>query len=78
MDAAEIFEWIARYVWPFVLMWNVYLFQYAQASRSQLQDFKLYVARNYTSKQDLEKMLAGFEDRFDKRFEQLFQLINTK
>lgn len=78
MDAAEIFEWIARYVWPFVLMWNVYLFQYAQTSRRELQDFKLYVARNYTSKQDLEKMLAGFEDRFDKRFEQLFQLINTK
>ncbi|MEZ6853129.1 hypothetical protein [Halodesulfovibrio aestuarii] len=78
MDAAEIFEWIARYVWPFVLMWNVYLFQYAQTSRNQLQEFKLYVARNYTSKQDLEKMLAGFEDRFEKRFEQLFQLINTK
>ncbi|GAB6177962.1 hypothetical protein JCM16814_28530 [Desulfobaculum senezii] len=78
MTWPEIMELFARHVWPFLILWNCYLFQVAQTSQTRLQNFQLYVARNYTSKQDLEKMLEGFEDRFDKRFEQLFQLINTK
>lgn len=72
----ELFEFVARYIWPAVLLWNVYLFQCYLETNTALQDYKLHVAQHYTSKQDLEKMLGGFEKRFDKRFDQLFQLIN--
>ena len=73
---SETFEFIARYVWPAVLAWNVYLFRCLDSIRSRKSDeklalveFKLFVAENYTSKQDLQEIFSRFEQRFMERLE---------
>lgn len=77
-SAKELFEWVARYIWPFVVMWNVYLFQCNLNTDKALQDYKLHVAQNYTSKQDLEKMMTGLENRLGKRLDLVLQLFSKE
>lgn len=76
MEFVDALEFFARFVWPLLLAWNIYLFKQNQGTRDHLLKFQLHVAENYIAKADLEKMMGGFEKRFDKRFDQLFQLIN--
>ncbi|VVS90784.1 hypothetical protein [Desulfoluna spongiiphila] len=73
---SDAFEFIARYLWPAVLAWNVYLFRSQDALRVHQSDeklalveFKLFVAENYTSKQDLQDIFSRFEQRFMERLE---------
>lgn len=81
---SETFEFLARYVWPAVLAWNVYLFRCLDSIRFResdeklaLVEFKLFVAENYTSKQDLQDIFSRFEQRFMERLE-LSEKINKK
>jgi hypothetical protein len=72
---SETFEYLARYVWPAVLAWNVYLFR-------TLLNLRLKMAEEYSSKADIEKMFADFglrfsdfETRFDKRLDERFSMF---
>lgn len=78
MTFPEALEFFARYVWPFLLAWNVYLFRQVYQCRRDMYEYKLYVATNFTSKRDLEKMFSDFEARIDKRLDQFSQTISTK
>jgi len=64
----EAFEFIARFVWPAVLAWNVFLFR-------TLMNLRLKIAEEYTSKRDLEKMFSGFEARLETRLNERFSLF---
>lgn len=66
----ETLDFVARYVWPLVVMWNVYLFR-------TLTNLRLKIAEEYTSKQDLQKMFTDFESRLAERFT-LFEKIIKK
>lgn len=79
MDALILF---ARFVWPPLLAWNVYLHREIQKSRSEIQSGKdavaalrLHVAEHYTGKKDLEKMFSDFEQRIDRRIDQLVKTL---
>lgn len=71
MEALELF---ARYVWPMILAWNIFLFKGQQDARKEIQAYKLYVAQNYTSKADLQNMFTDFEKRFNEKLEMFFSL----
>jgi len=71
----DIIEIIAQYVWPLVLGWNVYLFGRIHTQEKAHAECRLFCARNYTSKEDLERMFDGFEKRFDEKFLMVVKLI---
>ena len=56
---ADALEFFARYVWPLLLAWNVYLYRQIQANKAELFEFKLSVIRDYTAKRDLDRIFAG-------------------
>jgi len=72
----EIIEIIARYVWPAVLAWNIYLFTGLRSQELAHIEYKLFVAENYTSKDDLKTMFDAFERRFDDKFRMLAKLVD--
>jgi hypothetical protein len=74
----EIAELIARYLWPMVLGWNIFLFKGVRAQEQAHAEYKLYVAQNYTSKTDLKDMFDGFERRFDEKFSMVLNLTDNK
>ncbi|MGB3222526.1 MAG: hypothetical protein WBB23_06975 [Desulforhopalus sp.] len=71
----DIIELIARYIWPLVLGWNIYLFGRIHAQEKAHAECRLFCARNYTSKTDLERMFNGFEKRFDEKFSMVVKLV---
>jgi len=75
MEAAEFF---ARFVWPLVLAWNVFLYRSLNKNKDDMYEFRLHVAENYASKKDLEKLFSDFETRFNKQIEQLNSALQRK
>lgn len=75
MTFIEVIEFLARFVWPPVLAWNIYLFRYSRAQEKALDAYKLYVAENYLSKADLVTMFTGFETRMEKRLVEKFEML---
>ncbi|VFQ42389.1 hypothetical protein [Desulfoluna butyratoxydans] len=71
----ETFEFIARYLWPAVLAWNIYLFRKEQANELAIVNLRLYISENYTSKRDLEKMFSDFENRLETRLNERFSMF---
>lgn len=71
MEAAEFF---ARYLWPLLLGWNLFLYNSSNKNKEALNAFQLEVAKDYASKKDLEKLFSDFEARFNKQIEQLIAL----
>jgi hypothetical protein len=71
-------DFFARYIWPLLLAWNVYLWRCTQRNWRDLYCFRLHVAENFAAKRDLEKLLTDFEARIDKRFDQLISTLNIK
>lgn len=66
----EYLELALRYIWPAVLGWNLYLFRRigeVQDIKLALAAYKLEVAKEYTTKADLEKMFESLEKRLDER-----------
>ena len=78
MTIAEALTIFARYVWPALLAWNIYLYRQIQANRRDMYEYRISMARDYTSKRDLEKMFDDFERRMDKRLEQIIAICNPK
>ena len=78
MTVSEAREMFLKYLWPVLLAWNIFLYQQIQASNSVMYEFRLEVARNYTSKRDLEKLFDDFERRMDKRLEQIFTICKPQ
>jgi hypothetical protein len=70
----EILELIARYAWPPVLAWNIYLFGKINAQEKARSECQLFCARNYISKADLKEVFEAFEKRFDEKFTMLAKL----
>ncbi|VVS91069.1 hypothetical protein [Desulfoluna spongiiphila] len=79
----------ARYVWPLIVCWNVFTYtQTIEAKKEifntqlKMSQLELKIAREYTSKADIEKMFADFsarfsdfETRFDKRLDERFSMF---
>ena len=57
-----------------LVTWNVFLFKRTLDINSELGEFKLEVAKEYTSKEDLKEMLNSLETRLEK---QLANFIKT-
>jgi hypothetical protein len=74
----QIVELIAKYVWPLVLGWNIFLFNGVRAQELAHIEYRLFVAENYTSKADLKNMFDGFEKRFDEKFSMVVKLADNK
>jgi hypothetical protein len=74
MDFMEAAEFFARFVWPLVLAWNIFLYRSSNKNKEALNAFQLEVAKDYASKKDLEKLFSDFETRFNKQIEQLISL----
>lgn len=70
----EKLEMFARYIWPLILVWNIFLFQNQLETRQEIQAYKLYVAQSYTSKADLQNMFTDFEKRFNEKLEIFFTI----
>ena len=66
MDRALI-DTLIRIAVPFLITWNIFLFNKSQTNQEELHNFELYVAQNYTSKADLEKMIDDMEGRLEKQ-----------
>jgi len=75
MDFWEALTLFARFVWPALLAWNIYLYRQIQFNNRELFDFKIGVAREYMNKNDMKEMFTDFEERIDKRLDQLFALF---
>ncbi|WP_419174404.1 hypothetical protein [Desulfosediminicola sp.] len=75
MDGQDLLVIFLRYLWPFIVAWNVYLHRQDRNREKALSDYKLYVAQNYMSKTDLENMFEKFERSMD---EKLRLYINIK
>ncbi|GFM37732.1 hypothetical protein [Desulfovibrio psychrotolerans] len=82
MDISDAFVFFARFIWPPLLAWNIYLHREIQKSNADIQKGKdaigalrLHVAENYAGKKDLEKMFSDFEQRIDKRIDQLVKTL---
>lgn len=67
----EILTDIGCWVLTALLAWNVYLYSANAATNTDLQGFKLHVAREYISKPDLKDMLDDLEEKIGQRFEDL-------
>lgn len=78
MTFSEAVDYFLRYLWPLLLAWNVYLYRRTQANKDDLFGFRLHVAENYTSKEDLKEMLSALEERIDKRLNQFIVTINQR
>lgn len=78
MTPENLVPFISSYVWPVVLAWNAYLFGAYMKQERDLAAHKLFVAENYISKRDLEKMFSSFEERIDERLSLLQQVISNK
>ncbi len=78
MNPLELLDDLLRIAVPCLLAWNVFLFKQGQANREALHQFQLEVAQQYAGKQDLEKMLAALEERFEKQLERFIQTINRE
>jgi len=78
MTLRQFFELFAKYVWPAVLAWNVFLYQHVQATQMAIYEDRLTIAREYTSKKDLEKMFDDLENRIDKRLSEMISLCKPK
>ena len=77
MDMAVV-DTLIRIIVPFLIGWNVYLFNQGQRNREELNKFRLHVAENYIIKADLQKMIDDMEDRLEKRLDTFFKTINKK
>ena len=66
MDRALI-DTLVRIAVPFLVAWNVYLFNQSQINQDEIHKFQLHVAQNYTSKEDLQMMLDDLEVRLEKQ-----------
>lgn len=71
----DVLDSLARFLWPPLLACIAYLFLQCADLRAANYEFRLYVAENYTSKQDLKEMLQAMEERMDKRLGQLVATI---
>ena len=67
---------LIRIAMPFLVTWNIFLFNQSQTNQDELHKFQLHVAQNYTSKVDLEKMLTGLEERLEKQLNNFFKTID--
>ncbi|WP_300674083.1 hypothetical protein [Desulfoluna sp.] len=72
----------ARYIWPLIVCWNVYMFQQIVSLKNDNFDLRLTMAQEYSSKADIEKMFtdfgarfSDFETRFDKRLDERFSVF---
>lgn len=65
----------ARYIWPPLLAWNVYLHRVGQKNKEAVAEMRLHIAENYSGKRDLEKMFGDFEQRIDRRIDQLVKTL---
>ena len=74
----DIIELIARYIWPLVLGWNIYLFGRIHAQEKAHAECKLFCARSYISKADLKDMFDSFEKRMDEKFDMVLKLADRK
>ncbi len=72
----QIAELIARYIWPLILGWNIFLFNGFRAQELALVEYRLFVSENYTSKADLKNMFDGFETRFDEKISMVVKLVD--
>lgn len=77
MDMAVV-DTLIRIIVPFLIGWNVYLFNQGQKNMDALNEFRLHVAENYTIKADLQKMVDDLEDRLEKQLNTFFKTINKK
>lgn len=78
MTIADALTFFARYVWPVMLAWNIYLWRQIQANQRDMYEYRLAMTKDYASKRDLEKMFADFEHRLDKRLEQIVTICGPK
>jgi len=82
MDFTDAFVFFAKFIWPPLLAWNVYLHRSIQKSNEEIQKGKdavaalrLHVAEHYAGKKDLEKMFSDFERRIEGRIDQLVKTL---
>lgn len=75
MNFLEGLEFFARFLWPVLLAWNVYLFRRTSENRDDLNAFRLHVAEKYTCKADIQKMFDDLEERLDQRLNQFVMTI---
>ena len=78
MTVTEALTIFARYIWPVMLAWNIYLYRQIQANRRDMYEYRIAMARDYTSKRDFEKMFDDFERRLDKRLEQIVAICKPQ
>ncbi len=74
MSEEHLLKLMLGVVWPLVLIWNGYLHNCINASREDMQDIRLDVAKNYISADEMDK----FIDRMEKRFDRLDEKFNQK
>lgn len=77
MSILDALEFFARFLWPVLLAWNVYLYRQIQTNNRALFEFRLAVARDYMSKRDLEKMFDDWERRIDIRLKEYIQFAKS-
>lgn len=75
MNLKDFLEITARFVWPVALLVCGALYGATESNKENLYEFKLYVAENYTSKEDLQTMFSQLEDNIDKRLETLIKTL---
>ncbi|WP_067522431.1 hypothetical protein [Endozoicomonas ascidiicola] len=75
MDLA-LLDTLIRIAVPFLVGWNVFLFNQSQRNKDALHTFQLHVAESYTSKADLQKMLTSLEERLEKQLSNFFKTIH--
>ena len=78
MSLKDFLDVMARFVWPVLCGILAFLFVQMQDFNAGLYEFRLHVAENYTSKQDLKEMLSALEGRMDKRFSQLLTTLTKQ
>ncbi len=69
MNLQQFFEITLKYAWPLIVAWNIFLFQKMETQEKCIADYKIYVAENYLSKSDLERMFQKLEDNLKDKIE---------
>lgn len=71
----EVVGLLARFVWPVVLAFSVFMYAELQGVKVDLASLNLKIAEEYATKEDLQDMLDRLENRLNKRLDQVVDII---
>ena len=74
MRLEQLLEVFGSYVWPLLVGAFLYLHRMGRRNERELSDLRVYVAKNYNNKEELNNL----QQHFDTRIEDVKQLIIKK